>query len=215
MATFLPGVTDTVPNIQPFSPDFGMLQKVLSVKQSRYDQGYAQLQGMYSQLSKTLSNSENSEQRDMYLKQADQKLQKLTTMDLSHPDNVAMAEKVFDPILQDDEIIHDMSITANTYGELRKASSFRDSKDEKVRAQYWSVGEEYSKISLEELSRAKRGDGSIQKVQTRRYVPFVDPIEHLNLEAERVKLGTVESTAQNGYVTVVTNGKRLTAANDC
>jgi hypothetical protein len=50
MATYIPGITDYIPQAQPFRPDFNMLGNMLQTKQSRYDANHKQLSSIYSTL---------------------------------------------------------------------------------------------------------------------------------------------------------------------
>lgn len=50
MATYIKGLTDVIPQIPPFQPDFNLIQKTLATRQNRYDQGFAVLNNTYSQV---------------------------------------------------------------------------------------------------------------------------------------------------------------------
>ena len=50
MATYLPGVTDYIPQVQPWSPDFNFYQNVLERKQQQYDTGWEKVNNIYSSI---------------------------------------------------------------------------------------------------------------------------------------------------------------------
>ena len=47
MATYLKGVTDYIPALEPFKPDYKFLSDVLSVRQDRYDSNYKELNDLW------------------------------------------------------------------------------------------------------------------------------------------------------------------------
>jgi hypothetical protein len=47
MATYLQGVTDYIPEIQPFQPNLNLYSQVLQTKQNRYDQNYKAINDIY------------------------------------------------------------------------------------------------------------------------------------------------------------------------
>ena len=48
MATYLQGVTDYIPDYQPFQPDLNFYANVLQTKQNQYDTNYKSLNNLYS-----------------------------------------------------------------------------------------------------------------------------------------------------------------------
>jgi len=47
MATYLKGVTDYIPEVQPFTPNYNLYGKVLSFKQGKFDAASKQLSSLY------------------------------------------------------------------------------------------------------------------------------------------------------------------------
>ena len=50
MATYLQGVTDYIPDYQPFQPDYNFYNNVLQAKQTQYDTNWKALNNVYSTL---------------------------------------------------------------------------------------------------------------------------------------------------------------------
>lgn len=50
MATYLQGVTDYIPDYQPFQPDLNFYANVLQTKQNQYDTNYKAINNLYGQL---------------------------------------------------------------------------------------------------------------------------------------------------------------------
>ena len=49
MATYIQGVTDYIPQYQPFQPDYNFYSNVLQTKQTQYDTNWKALNKMYGQ----------------------------------------------------------------------------------------------------------------------------------------------------------------------
>ena len=50
MATYLPGVQDYIPSLEPFKPDYKFLSDVLTIRQDRYDTNFKALNNLYNDL---------------------------------------------------------------------------------------------------------------------------------------------------------------------
>lgn len=113
MATFIPNVTDVFPEPALFTPDFSFMDKMLQRRQSMYDQGWSQLNAAYNFVNKDLTNSQNIEERDRFLKQAKNNLKGLAGMDLSQHQNVMSARGVFEPWANNKNALGDASLTSH------------------------------------------------------------------------------------------------------
>lgn len=112
MATYLQGVTDYIPDIQPFQPDYNILAQALQTKEAQYQQGYDQISNIYGTLlNSNMTHEENIERRDRYFTQIQNEIQKIAGLDLSKQDNVTAATQVFKPLIEDKYIHKDMAFT--------------------------------------------------------------------------------------------------------
>ena len=112
MATYLQGVTDVIPQFQPFTPNFDFYNQALQLKHEQYQQGYKQLSGLYSTiLNSPLTRDENVKRRDQFFKDADREIKKISGVDLSLPQNVQAASQIFKPFYQDKHMMTDMVVT--------------------------------------------------------------------------------------------------------
>ena len=50
MATYLQGVTDYIPQIQPWTPDYNFYQSALEKKQNMYDAGWQRMNTLYNSM---------------------------------------------------------------------------------------------------------------------------------------------------------------------
>jgi hypothetical protein len=124
MASYIPGLTDFIPDIQPFQPDWGTIDRTLRTKQGRYDQGYSSLQSTYSGLlNMPQLKQDQIDKREKFLKGAYKILGDLSTVDLSLPENVAAAQNVFAPLYEDTDFLGNASISKHYIAQESYAQS--------------------------------------------------------------------------------------------
>jgi hypothetical protein len=159
MATYISGVTDYIPDYQPFQPDLNFYSNVLQAKQSQYDTNYKAVNNLYGELYNTaLTHDDNIKKKDELLKQIDFNLKRVSGLDLSLEQNVNQATQVFKPFYEDKYLMKDMAWTKNYSNVINRATALQTSQDEKQRAQYWGIGvqaiqhrrEEFKEATLEE-----------------------------------------------------------------
>ena len=84
MATYIQGVTDYIPQFQPFEPDYNFYQNIMQTKQSQYDSNWKALNNMYSEYyNADLTREPNIKKRDTYLKDIEFNLKRVSQLDLS------------------------------------------------------------------------------------------------------------------------------------
>lgn len=212
MATYIQGLFDNPLPITPFTPDYAFLQNVLKYKEGQYEQGFAQVKNLYnSLLTSKASNTEDIEVQKAYIADAERKLQNLASVDLSVPQNVGLAKSVFKTFLNDDELMHDISVTRISESQLAKGQAFLQSDDPKQRAMHSSLADEYvSTVPINELKWAKRGDGSITKVRPRYYIPAVNLSEKFKDFLDVSKYKSFTETANGaGYIFRTYGGEQV------
>jgi len=192
MATYLQGVTDYIPQIQPFQPNLNLFNEVLNVKQTRYDQNYKAINDIYGKFFySNLTRENNIERKDEVLKNIEFNLNKVSALDLSLEQNVTQAKQLFKPFYEDNYLMKDMAWTKNYINQRNKAATLQNSKDEKERAMYWETGIKDLDYSREEFKEAtddeSLGFGNVS------YTPYVnvnkaalDIAKKANLQIETV-----------------------------
>lgn len=126
MSTYITGVSDYIPQIQPFKPNYNFLGNVLQTKQGTYDSNKQQISDLYgSVLYSPLSREGNIKRRDEFLKVIDQDIKKISGMDLSLQQNVDAAKNIFKGFTSDNHIINDMVKTKKLYKEFEKADAMK------------------------------------------------------------------------------------------
>jgi hypothetical protein len=141
MATYLQGITDYIPQIQPFTPDLTFYANALQTKQAQYDAGYQKLSGLYGTLlNSEMLRSDNIDRRNDFFNKIDNNIKKISGLDLSKQQNVDAARKVFQPLIDDQYIRKDMAFTKNYRQELDRADAFKNCTDEKKCGGKWWEG---------------------------------------------------------------------------
>ena len=96
MATYLQGVTDFIPQYQPFTPDLNFYDTVLRTKQNQYDSNWKQLNKVYGQyFYADLTRDDNLKKKEELVKNIGFNLQRVAGLDLSLQQNVDQAVQKF------------------------------------------------------------------------------------------------------------------------
>jgi len=112
MATYIQGLTDYIPEIQPFQPDLKLYSTALQTMQMKYDTNYKKLSDYYGKLLKSpMLRDNNIQRRDEFIKNINNEIKKISGMDLSLEQNVSQAMNVLDPIIKDKNIVSDILAT--------------------------------------------------------------------------------------------------------
>lgn len=208
MATFIKGVSDQFGPMQLYRPDYQFLTQVYGTKQAEYDRGVNMVKSIYnSALNSALTNSENQAHRQELFKKLQGSLRSMTNVDLSNPTNIARASSLVDPISKDQELAYDMAVTSFHQKQKQLMESYKNSQDPKMRAMYSDFSRMDIEFAEQDLRNAKRGDGSITKVQPREFTPFEDVNEYLRKAAKKDGLEiTTETPDGRGYMLKRVNG---------
>lgn len=155
MATYLQGVTDYIPDYQPFQPNLNFYANLLQAKQTQYDSNYKAINNLYAQLyNADLTRTDNIEKKDNLLKQIDYNLKRVSGLDLSLQQNVDQATQVFRPFYEDKYLMKDMAWTKNFNNTYNSAIGLKNSSDEKQSKKYWDTGVKELQYRREEFKDA-------------------------------------------------------------
>ena len=211
MATYIQGVTDYIPQIQPFKPDLNFYQGVLETKQAQYKAGYDQLSNIYgTMLNSELSRTDNTERRDEFFNKIQTQIQKISGLDLSRNENVEAAQKVFQPIIDDNYILKDMSFTKSYRREQGKADYFMNCTDPKTcGGKWWEGGVRALDYQRQDFMEA--GLEQSLGYQNPMYTPYVNVNKMAQEFAEEMgyKVKTPSLTADGRYKIMTTNGPQM------
>jgi hypothetical protein len=216
MASYLPQITDYIPQAQPFQPDYNFLGNMLQMKQSQYDSNYKSLSKTYG----TLLNSpmlaeENILKREEYFKMIDNDIKRISGLDLSLQQNVDAANVVFDSFYQNKDMVHDMTYTKGYHKQLEIGEEYRNCIDqEKCGGKYWDPGVNALHYQADEYKKATKEQR--MKMSPGKFTPFI------NLQEKAVKylkdmggtsgpfnIQNVTWTPDGKYIVTTKNGTAL------
>lgn len=213
MATYLQGITDYIPQIQPFQPDLNLLQTVVQTKQAQYQAGYDKLSNVYGKLlNSELSREDNIQNRDQYFTQIKNDIDKISSMDLSRVENVNTAYDVFKPLLEDKYLQRDMAFTKNFNTQMGLSGYFKNCMDEKeCGGKWWETGDMAMAYQKDEFVKASKDETlSMGNVE---YVPYVNAFKTAYDSAvamkDTLKMKTMQKSPDGKYMITTTNGMQL------
>tara|TARA_Y100000356_G_scaffold106849_1_gene92829 strand:- start:942 stop:4070 length:3129 start_codon:yes stop_codon:yes gene_type:complete len=170
MATYVQGYKMYDREPTPFVPDYKFLSNVLETRQNRYDQNYKAINDAYSKVVfADLSRAENQETRDQFASQIAPKMAQISGYDLSLRQNADMAKGVFTPFYEDDNIVRDLTNTANYKFGIRYADQLSRSPDKEQRDLFWQTGVDDLNIQMEKYLQASTDEALNMSVGN--YVP--------------------------------------------
>lgn len=206
MATYLQNVTDYIPQIQPFKPDYGFLANVLQQRQSNYDSNYNKLSSVYTSLyNSPMSRESDIARKDAFFKTIDQDIKKISGMDLSLQQNMDTASKVFEPFYNDKNLIDDMVKTKKIHNNIAKHNALKSCVDPtKCDGQSWDIGLAEQMYKLEEYKKTSDADALTFQIPdyTAKYNWQKEAIELAGKEGFNV----TQSRTDGRYIVTDTNG---------
>jgi len=208
MATFLPNVTDVFAGSSDFDPDFNRIERMLSRRESMYEQGAKRVKNLYdSVFNSPMLRDSDIQKRDTYLKTITDGLNRVSSMDLSLPENQQMATDLFIPVTTDQSMIKDIAWTKSYQAEAGRAQQLRTSTDSETRKQYWDIGMKSLQYQAEEFSKAD--DNTALTMGTPRYVPKVDMLSLAEKAYKESGISVKEDQVNGGYIFTKKNGEAV------
>jgi len=173
MATYLSGVTDYIPQLQPFQPDLSLYSNVLQTKQTQYDTAWKAINKVYSQyFYADLTREDNLKKKEQLMKNIDFNLKRVSGLDLSLTQNVAQATQVFKPYYEDNGIMKDMAWTKNFNSQVARSEGYKNSDNEEQRKRYWDTGVQALNYMRDEFKEASAADALA--MGNAKYTDYVD-----------------------------------------
>ncbi len=203
------GINEFVPQLQPFQPNLNFYSGVLATKQQQYDSSLSKLGSLYSSaFAQPMLGEDNIKRRDDYFKTIQQDIQKITKLDLSKNENITVAKKIFDPILNDKDIIKDMSFTKQAYNALEVGNRFRLCTDpNKCGGEFWNQGMQAVQYQMEEFKNASPKDR--MSMQGPQYVPAQNVTKKSMDAAKAAGFNVSYDHTEGRYIVTDTNGQLL------
>lgn len=218
MATFIPQVQANLPEVKLYTPPFEMIANFLDVKQQRYDAAATQLGSYYSRLKQLpLTAESNIEKRDQFLKEAEAQVKRLAEVDLSLPENYKAARNIFNPLLEDQDIMTDLTFTLNAQAMIRANDAFKNSSEEEDRKRYNPNNNAYASLKLNEFRMADSETRSAMAKEQFSFVnnvnlfqKYLDITKGMDFEIDTTKVPTTKSGGLMPFYVKTKNGKEIT-----
>lgn len=210
MASYIQGVTDYIPQLQPFQPDYNFLGNVLQTRQSRYDTSHKQLNKLYGTLLYSpMLRDDNVKQRDQFFQTIDQDIKKMAGLDLSLQENSDSANEVFKSMYDNKGILKDMVWTKKYQDQLEIANNYKNCINlDECGGGYWEGGVEELNIRAADFKNASFNDAlTFANVE---YTPSQDVAAKAFKLAKDSGFKTKFDENSGGYIITTTNGKQLT-----
>lgn len=210
MATYLQGVTDYIPEFQPFQPDLNFYANIMQTKQSQYDSNWNALNKMYGQyFYADLTRDNNIKKKDELIKNIDFNLKRISQLDLSLEQNVNQATQVFKPFYEDKNLMKDMAWTKNYNSQVGKAEAFRGSADKERSQQFWDTGLRELQYKKDEFKNAT--DAEAMSFGNVAYTPYVNSVELAQKLAKEsgLSIETVDFSPDGRWIITQKNGEKL------
>lgn len=212
MATYLQGSSDYIPQIQPFQPDLNFYKGVMDTKESQYKAGFDKISNIYGQLlNSPLTRDVNNERRSKFFTQVTNDIQKLASVDLSLEQNVSQANQVFQPLIDDKNVIKDMAWTKNLNSEYARSEGFRNCVDEKkCGGKWWEDGQRA--LQYQQMDFAKATDEEALGFANAKYTPYINVTEKATKLAKEMgfNVQTVSWSPDGRYIVTTKNGPNMT-----
>lgn len=205
MATFLPGVTDVFAGPSAYTPDFNRIERMLRIREGMYQQGAQRVKSLYdSVFNSAVLRDGNTQRRDAYLKTITDSLNKVSAMDLSLVQNQELANNLFTPVLNDKNLVHDISYTKKLQDELSLVESYRTSLDPATKKMYWEPGKKYLEYKAEEFKNAD--DNTALAMSPPKYIPQVDYVSFAEKAYKEAGISVTQDIVSNQYIWTKKNG---------
>ena len=210
MATYLQGVQDYIPQLQPFQPDLNLYANVLQTKQTQYDSAWKSLNNVYGEyFYADLTRDDNIKRKEEVIKNIDFNLKRVSGLDLSLSQNIDQASQVFKPFYEDQYLMKDMAWTKNFGNQLGRAEGLKNSDDQERRSRYWDDGVRAMNYMREEFKNASAEESL--GFANAEYTPYVNVNKLAGKVAKEAGLNieSVQFSPDGRWIVKKTNGEQL------
>lgn len=208
MATYIQGVTDYIPDYQPFQPDLNFIGNYLQTKQSQYDTNFNNINNLYGKyLHAELTREPNIKRKDDYLKQIDFNLKRVARLDLSLQKNVEQATQIFAPFYKDSYLMKDMAYTKDFANKYNAVKATEKSLDKKISDTYWNTGVESMLYQKDEFKNST-DDESLQFGNVE-YTPYVNAVDTYVENAKKLGISSDITKSDGRYFIRKKNGDMI------
>jgi hypothetical protein len=207
MATYIPGVTDFIAEIQPVKPDFNFFANVMQTRQGRYDTAKKKVSELYgSLLYAPMTGDNNIQRRDEFFKVIDQDIKKISGMDLSLQQNQDAAMNIFNGFYDDKDMVNDMVWTKKLMNSVEEHDNLKACTDPAKcgGVQAWEQGYQALMYKREDFKRAT--DNERLSFEKPDYTPYYNWQKEAIDKAEKMHYDVAIDDIHGGYVVRKQNG---------
>ena len=204
MATYLKDVQGNIPDIEKFNPNYTFYAEALQSRQSAYDTNHEKLNNLYgSLLNGGMFRDENIKSRDEFFKAISDDIKKISGSDLSSPQNVIAAERVFNQILDNKYVKQDLYNYRKAQSEQKYIDNLRLYDKE---GKYWEGMDQLLNYQISDYKEADRD--SALNVNIGDIAEGVNVNDLIAKSLKDMNLGDVVQEISDGkYITKYTNGE--------
>jgi len=204
MATYLKDVQGNIPDIEKFNPNYTFYAEALQSRQSAYDTNHEKLNNLYgSLLNGGMFRDEDIKNRDEFFKAISDDIKKISGSDLSSPQNVIAAERVFNQILDNKYVKQDLYNYRKAQSKQKYIDNLRLYDKE---GKYWEGMDQllnYQILDYKEADRDSALDVNIGDI-----AEGVNVNDLIAKSLKDMNLGDVVQEISDGnYITKYTNGE--------
>jgi hypothetical protein len=210
MATYLQGITDIIPQVQPWDPNLNFYSSILGTKQQKYNQGWQQVNNIYSSvLNSPMMREDTNAKRDQFFKDIENQIKQLSSVDLSLAQNIDMAGEIFKPFYEDELILKDLGFTKKYQDEMALADRYRKCLDDSCKGKYWKGGVKALQYQAEDFRNADKN--SALRASLPEYTPYVNAMEKYSKAIKDMGFSMTYDEIKGGYIVTTKNGPKLQA----
>ena len=204
MATYLKDVQGNIPDIEKFNPNYTFYAQALQSRQSAYDTNHEKLNNLYgSLLNGGMFRDEDIKSRDEFFKAISDDIKKISGSDLSSPQNVIAAERVFNQILDNKYIKQDLYNYRKAQSKQKYIDNLRLYDKE---GKYWEGMDQLLNYQILDYKEADRD--SALNVNIGDIAEGVNVNDLIAKSLKDMNLGDVVQEISDGkYITKYTNGE--------
>ena len=209
MATYIQGLTDYIPQIQPFQPDLNFYGNIMQTRQNRYDAAKKKVSDLYgSLLYAPLTGDNNIKRRDDFFKFIDNDIKRISGMDLSLQQNQDAALDIFKGFYDDKDMVNDMVWTRAHNTAIQKHEALKGCTDPaKCGGQAWEDG--YLELMYKREDFKKASDQERLNFEAPSYTPYYNWQAVAEKAARDKGYKVTRDTIKGDYKVTKQNGELL------
>ena len=146
----------------------------------------------------------NKERRTQFFQDIDNEIKRLSGVDLSLPENIDQASKVFQPLINNDYFRRDLSYTKQYFAGKAKGQALKNNPNKDSDERWWEEGDRAMDYQARDFANSS-DDESLQ-FSNPSYTPFINTVDKLFAFAKEYDINPVTPSKEGGFIVKTTNG---------